>query len=80
MMCYRCYSRCPQQVNFTDIMGALRYLAVKQGYASEQTIQKNNEIELAAQALRQQLIKKSGQDNDQLMNDIKAKISGISTS
>ena len=79
MMCYRCYSRCPQQVNFTDIMGALRYLAVKQGYASEQSIQKNNEIELAAQALRQQLIKKSGQDNDQLMNDIKAKISGIST-
>lgn len=28
VMCYRCYARCPQEVNFTDIMRALRYLAI----------------------------------------------------
>lgn len=74
MMCYRCYARCPQQVNFTDIMGALRYLAVKQGYAEEKTFGKNDDIEHLVQLVRREMIKNAGRENNQLMEEIKAKI------
>ncbi|MGB3341041.1 MAG: 4Fe-4S dicluster domain-containing protein [bacterium] len=30
--CYACTERCPQGVRFTDVMNALKNLAVKQGY------------------------------------------------
>ncbi|MBN2442012.1 MAG: 4Fe-4S dicluster domain-containing protein [Spirochaetales bacterium] len=74
MMCYRCYSRCPQQVNFTDIMGALRFLAIKEGYAPKTTVKQNDEIEMLAQALRQKMIRESDQEKIKLMEEIKAKI------
>lgn len=73
MMCYRCYARCPQQVNFTDIMGALRYLAVKQGYAAEKTFRQNDEIEQATQQIRREMIKDSAGENNQLMEKLRAK-------
>ncbi|RKX41074.1 MAG: heterodisulfide reductase [Thermotogae bacterium] len=30
--CYACYERCPQDVRFTDIMTALKNIAIKNGY------------------------------------------------
>ena len=33
LTCFRCTARCPQQVNFADVMRAIRYLAVKEGHA-----------------------------------------------
>jgi heterodisulfide reductase subunit C len=30
--CYTCYERCPQDVKITDIMNALKNIAVKEGY------------------------------------------------
>jgi len=30
--CYTCYERCPQDVKLTDVIAALRTLAVKEGY------------------------------------------------
>ena len=74
MMCYRCYSRCPQQVNFTDIMGALRYLAIKEGYAPQSIKKQNDEIEQLSQALRQKMIAKSDEEKIKLMEEIRAKI------
>jgi len=31
-MCYTCYDRCPQGVHLTDIMTALKNIAVREGY------------------------------------------------
>ena len=31
--CYTCYERCPQDVRLSDVMKALRNLAVKEGHA-----------------------------------------------
>ena len=74
MMCYRCYSRCPQQVNFTDIMGALRYLAVKQGYASGEAMKRNDEIERLSQVFRQEMIKRPDEDKNQLIKTLSKKL------
>lgn len=57
MMCYRCYARCPQQVNFTDIMRALRHIAVRDGYASVDMLAKEEEFDKKAQTLRRDLVK-----------------------
>jgi heterodisulfide reductase subunit C len=56
-MCYRCYSRCPQQVNFTDIMRALRHMAVRDGYAPAEMLAKEDEADKKAQTLRRELVK-----------------------
>jgi heterodisulfide reductase subunit C len=57
MMCYRCYARCPQQVNFTDIMRALRHIAVRDGFASAEMLAKEDEFDKKAQTLRRDLVK-----------------------
>lgn len=59
VMCYRCYARCPQQVNFTDIMRALRHLAVKEGYAPVEMLNKEDEFDRKAQQLRREMVKKA---------------------
>jgi heterodisulfide reductase subunit C2 len=56
LMCYRCYARCPQQVNFTDIMRALRHLAVREGFASPDMLAKEEEFDRTAQVLRRDLV------------------------
>jgi heterodisulfide reductase subunit C2 len=59
-MCYRCYARCPQEVNFTDIMRALRHLAVRDGYASADMLAKEDEADKKAQTVRRDLISNGG--------------------
>jgi heterodisulfide reductase subunit C2 len=56
LMCYRCYARCPQQVNFTDVMRALRHLAVKEGFASPDMLSKEDEFDRKAQTMRRDLV------------------------
>jgi heterodisulfide reductase subunit C len=56
LMCYRCYARCPQQVNFTDIMRALRHLAVREGFASPAMLEKEDEFDRKSHALRHDLV------------------------
>ncbi len=52
MVCYRCYAHCPQGVNFTDIMRALRRLAVKGGHAPADIMAKVDEIDRKVQLSR----------------------------
>jgi heterodisulfide reductase subunit C len=56
LVCYRCYARCPQKVNFTDVMRALRYLAVKGRHASSDTLKKLEELDRFTQSLRHDLV------------------------
>lgn len=71
MMCYRCHSRCPQEVNFPDIMRALRYLAVKYGYAPKELLIKGNDIDVLSQKVRRDMIKENIDGKKQLIDKIK---------
>ncbi len=57
LVCYRCYVRCPQKVNFTDIMRVLRYLAVKEKRVSPETFEKINQLDRFSQEVRHDLVK-----------------------
>lgn len=57
LVCYRCYARCPQKVNFTDIMRALRYLAIKGNYAPADIIARMEEIDTLSQTARHQIVR-----------------------
>ena len=58
LICYRCYVRCPQKVNFTDIMRVLRYLAVKENRVSPKIYEQINKLDKFSQGLRHDLVKR----------------------
>ena len=74
VMCYRCYARCPQQVNFTDVMAALRHLAIRDGYAPTDMLSNCDEIDRFAQLVRRDIMQSSADKREQIMNDFKAKL------
>ncbi|MHC4713296.1 MAG: 4Fe-4S dicluster domain-containing protein [Planctomycetota bacterium] len=74
IMCYRCYARCPQQVNFTDVMKVLRHLAVKDGHAPKDMFADSDEIDRLAQLMRRDMIKGTVEGRKQIIEEIKAKI------
>jgi heterodisulfide reductase subunit C len=74
LMCYRCYARCPQQVNFTDVMKALRYLAIKRGYASPDMLGDSDEVDRMAQTIRRDMIKNTVEGRKQVIEELKEKI------
>lgn len=74
IMCYRCYARCPQQVNFTDIMRALRYLAIKDGYVPPDILSNNDEIDRFSQMIRRDMVKNTIEGRKQVIEELKAKI------
>ena len=80
VMCYRCYARCPQQVNFTDVMRALRYLAVRDGHAPPDVLASSEEIDRLSQMVRRDLIKNTVEGRKQVVEELKAKIGQASGS
>ena len=54
--CYTCYALCPQGVKFTDVLGILRDMAIKQGYAQKEQDTQARELDKFVQDLRCQLI------------------------
>ena len=57
LVCYRCYARCPQKVNFTDVMRALRYLALKGNHAPLDILAKMEQIDRTIQKERRDQVK-----------------------
>lgn len=54
--CYTCTAHCPQNVDFADVMKALRNMAVKEGYVHPSFAEKIKEIDAFAQKLRHQMV------------------------
>ncbi|MCD6177258.1 MAG: 4Fe-4S dicluster domain-containing protein [Candidatus Cloacimonetes bacterium] len=54
--CYTCYALCPQNVKFTDVIGVLRDMAIKQGYAPKTQDIQIRELDKFVQDLRCKLI------------------------
>ena len=56
-LCYTCYARCPQNVKFTDIMGVLRDMAVRENYVHPSFIKNIDEIDRLSQEVRHQMVR-----------------------
>ena len=54
--CYTCSANCPQDIDFSDIMFALRDLAVQEGYAPPQRLERIEEISATANRFRRDCI------------------------
>jgi heterodisulfide reductase subunit C len=74
VMCYRCYARCPQQVNFTDVMQALRHLAIRDGYAPKDMLSQCEQIDGFAQLVRRDVMRSDPERRREIMEEIKAKL------
>jgi len=74
LVCYRCYARCPQKVNFTDVMRALRYLAIKGRYASSDTLRRIEEIDRFAQVIRHDLVEYGFERRAELLEAFRKKV------
>jgi len=74
LVCYRCYARCPQKVNFTDVMRALRYLAIKGRYASSDTLKRIEEIDRFAQEIRHDLVEHGFTQRADLLEAFRSKV------
>jgi heterodisulfide reductase subunit C len=74
LICYRCYARCPQKVNFTDVMRALRYLAVKGRHVPADALKRMEEIDRFSQALRHDLVEYSFTERAELLEAFRGKV------
>ncbi len=54
--CYTCSANCPQDVDFSDIIFALRDMAVKEGHAPPDLLEKIDKISTAANEFRRDSI------------------------
>jgi len=74
LICYRCYARCPQEVNFTDIMRILRYLAIKGNHVPAETHTKIEDLDRFIQEIRSIFIKDMFEPQEKTGEEIKSKI------
>ena len=68
--CYTCQAHCPQNVDFADVMKALRNMAVREGYVHPSFVEKVKEIDIFCQKLRHQMVL-SIVDNKSQETDVK---------
>ena len=79
-LCYRCSAHCPQKVNFTDIMRALRYLAIKGNHITPELLGKIEEIDKFSPLVRHDLVKASFQNKSGGLKGIKSKLEELKKS
>ena len=77
LVCYRCYVRCPQKVNFTDIMRVLRYLAVKEKRVSPEIFERINELDKFSQLVRHDLVKSFFDKKDVSLEELESRIGKV---
>jgi heterodisulfide reductase subunit C len=77
LVCYRCYVRCPQKVNFTDIMRVLRYLAVKEKRVSPETFDQINELDKFSQVVRHDLVKQFFENKGVSLEELESRIGKV---
>ncbi len=74
LVCYRCYVRCPQQVNFTDIMRVLRYLAVKEKHTTPEAVTRIAEAGRIANSVQRDLVKRIVGGDTAALDDLETKV------
>lgn len=71
ILCYRCYARCPQEVNFTDVMKALRHLAVRDGHAPAGMLSKSEDVDRLSQMIRRDMMRGTVEGRTQVVEELK---------
>jgi len=56
VQCYSCSAKCPQNVNFRDVMRALREMAVAEGHVRADLLQEIEQLDEFSQKLRRDLV------------------------
>ncbi len=56
IQCYTCQAHCPQNVDFSDVMKALRSMATKEGFVQPSFAAKIKEIDVFSQKLRHEIV------------------------
>ncbi len=77
LVCYRCYVRCPQKVNFTDIMRVLQYLAIKENRVSAETFERINELDRLSQVVRHDLVRQFFRNGDASLQELEDRIGTV---
>jgi len=72
--CYACSANCPQDVDFSHIMMAVREIAVEEGYHPKNRLEKVEELTLAANEYRKNLIKLMMGEPDAKPDEILAQV------
>lgn len=72
--CYTCYALCPQGVKFTDVLGVLRDMAIKQGYVPKERLEAARELDKFVQDLRCDFINQKLHPDENLDEKIKEKV------
>ena len=57
VQCYGCYAKCPQNVKFTEVMAALRLMAVEAGAVPASLLEQVAQLDHFAHELRRDLVK-----------------------
>ena len=74
LVCYRCYVRCPQKVNFTDIMRVLRYLATKEKRVSPETFSRIARVGRIANVVHSELVRQVVGGETPALDELEAKV------
>ena len=77
LVCYRCYVRCPQKVNFTDIMRVLRYLAVKEKRVTPEIFERINKLDKFSQLVRHDLVKSFFDKKEMSLEELESRIGNV---
>ena len=75
VQCYGCYAKCPQNVKFTEVMAALREMAVEAGRVPPSLLEQVEQLDHFAHELRRDLVKvllKDPQIFQKLQADLRA--------
>ena len=77
VQCYGCYAKCPQNVKFTEVMAALRELAVEAGHVPAALLEQVRNLDHFAHEWRRDLVKVLLADPrkfEQLQADLRARL------
>ncbi len=78
--CYTCSFHCPQDVKFVKVMGVLRDMAIKEGYASPAFLKNIEDIDRFSQLVRHHMVmsvvEKKKEDKDVNPKDLLNEVSG----
>jgi heterodisulfide reductase subunit C len=76
VQCYSCTAKCPQNVQFRNVMKALRKMAVEEGYVKADLLDKIEELDDFSQRLRRDMVNALIKDRDNY-NKIKSNLEKI---
>jgi heterodisulfide reductase subunit C len=76
VQCYSCTAKCPQNVQFRNVMKALREMAVEEGYVKADLLDKIEELDDFSQRLRRDMVNALIKDRDNY-NKIKSNLEKI---